>query len=60
MTPLHIRRPSGRRRKVARIPLGRSSEQMGIGVSLAFIALGAILAFALRVDLSGIDIQLVG
>lgn len=33
---------------------------MGIGVSLAFIALGAILAFALRVDLSGIDIQLVG
>ncbi|WP_121432829.1 DUF6458 family protein [Actinomadura pelletieri] len=33
---------------------------MGIGVSLAFIALGAILAFALRVDLSGIDIHLVG
>ena len=33
---------------------------MGIGVSLTFIALGAILAFALRVDLSGIDITLVG
>ncbi|MFI0410261.1 DUF6458 family protein [Actinomadura sp. 3N508] len=33
---------------------------MGIGVSLAFIAMGAILAFALRVDLSGIDIHLVG
>ncbi|MBT2207005.1 MULTISPECIES: DUF6458 family protein [Actinomadura] len=33
---------------------------MGIGVSLAFIALGAILAFALRVDLSGLDIHLVG
>lgn len=33
---------------------------MGIGVSLAFIALGAILAFAIRVDLSGIDIHLVG
>ncbi|MFA1546334.1 DUF6458 family protein [Actinomadura chokoriensis] len=33
---------------------------MGIGVSLAFIALGAILAFALRVDLSGVDIQMVG
>ncbi|TDD81979.1 DUF6458 family protein [Actinomadura rubrisoli] len=33
---------------------------MGIGVSLAFIALGAILAFALRVDLSGVDIHLVG
>lgn len=33
---------------------------MGIGVSLAFITMGAILAFALRVDLSGIDIHLVG
>ncbi|MFF5262522.1 DUF6458 family protein [Actinomadura viridis] len=33
---------------------------MGIGVSLAFIAIGAILAFALQVDLSGINIQLVG
>jgi hypothetical protein len=33
---------------------------MGIGVSLAFIAVGAILAFALRVDLSGVDIHLVG
>ncbi|MFB4316425.1 DUF6458 family protein [Actinomadura sp. 21ATH] len=33
---------------------------MGIGVSLAFIAIGAILAFALQVDLSGINIDLVG
>ncbi|GAA4061625.1 DUF6458 family protein [Actinomadura miaoliensis] len=33
---------------------------MGIGVSLAFIAVGAILAFALRVDLSGVDIRMVG
>ncbi|GAA2618052.1 DUF6458 family protein [Actinomadura fulvescens] len=33
---------------------------MGVGVSLAFISFGAILAFALRVELSGIDIQLVG
>ncbi|GAA4130652.1 DUF6458 family protein [Actinomadura keratinilytica] len=33
---------------------------MGIGVSLAFIAAGAILAFALRVDLSGVDIRMVG
>jgi hypothetical protein len=33
---------------------------MGIGVSLAFIALGAILAFAIRVDLSGLDIHMVG
>jgi hypothetical protein len=33
---------------------------MGIGVSLAFIAVGAILAFAVRVDLSGVDINMVG
>ncbi|MFD0853675.1 DUF6458 family protein [Actinomadura adrarensis] len=33
---------------------------MGIGVSLSFIAIGAILAFALRVDLSGINIHMVG
>ncbi|MGP4023038.1 DUF6458 family protein [Actinomadura sp. 3N407] len=33
---------------------------MGIGVSLAFITIGAILAFALQVDLSGINIELVG
>ncbi|MBE1532381.1 DUF6458 family protein [Actinomadura algeriensis] len=33
---------------------------MGIGVSLAFIAIGAILAFALRIDLSGVNIQMVG
>ncbi|WP_083999585.1 DUF6458 family protein [Actinomadura kijaniata] len=33
---------------------------MGIGVSLAFIAIGAILAFALQIDLSGINITMVG
>lgn len=33
---------------------------MGIGVSLAFITLGMILAFAVRVNLSGLDIHLVG
>ncbi|WP_019633676.1 DUF6458 family protein [Actinomadura atramentaria] len=33
---------------------------MGIGVSLAFMAIGAILAFAIRFDLSGINIHLVG
>ncbi|RAY14706.1 hypothetical protein DPM19_13235 [Actinomadura craniellae] len=33
---------------------------MGIGVSLAFIAIGAILTFALNVDLSGVNIQMVG
>lgn len=33
---------------------------MGIGVSLAFIAIGAILTFALNVELSGVNIQMVG
>jgi hypothetical protein len=33
---------------------------MGIGVSLSFITIGAILAFAIQVDLSGINIHLVG
>ncbi|SEG83104.1 hypothetical protein SAMN04489712_115147 [Thermomonospora echinospora] len=33
---------------------------MGFGTSLAFIAIGAILAFALQIDLSGVNIQMVG
>lgn len=33
---------------------------MGIGTALAFIALGAILAFATHFSVSGIDIQMVG
>jgi hypothetical protein len=33
---------------------------MGLGVSLAFFAIGAILAFAVRFDLSGIDIHMIG
>jgi Domain of unknown function (DUF6458) len=33
---------------------------MGFGASLAFIALGAILAFAVRAELNGVDIQTVG
>ena len=33
---------------------------MGIGASIFLIALGAILAFALNVDLGGIDIQVIG
>lgn len=33
---------------------------MGIGTSLAFIALGAIFAFALNFDVSGVDIHTVG
>jgi hypothetical protein len=33
---------------------------MGIGTALAFIAIGAILAFATHVHLSGVDLQMVG
>ena len=33
---------------------------MGLGVSLFLIALGAILAFAVTADVSGVDIQTVG
>lgn len=33
---------------------------MGFGASLSFIAIGAILAFALKIDLSGVNIQMVG
>ncbi len=33
---------------------------MGIGASIFLIALGAILAFALNVDLGGIDMNVIG
>ena len=33
---------------------------MGIGTALAFIALGAILAFATNFHLSGINVQMIG
>ncbi|MCW2903178.1 MAG: hypothetical protein JWO67_5443 [Streptosporangiaceae bacterium] len=33
---------------------------MGLGVSLAFISIGAILAFATRFTLTGIDIRMIG
>lgn len=33
---------------------------MGIGTGLAFIALGAILAFATHFSVSGIDVQMIG
>jgi hypothetical protein len=33
---------------------------MGIGVSLFLIAIGAILAFALNLDTSGVDLDIVG
>ncbi len=33
---------------------------MGIGVSIVLIAVGAILAFALEVDVAGVDIAVVG
>lgn len=35
-------------------------EEMGIGVSVFLLALGAILAFAVEFDASGIDIDTVG
>jgi uncharacterized membrane protein len=33
---------------------------MGIGASLVFLAVGAILAFATRFELAGIDLQTIG
>ena len=33
---------------------------MGIGASIFLIALGAILAFAVHVDLGGVDISVIG
>ena len=33
---------------------------MGIGVSLLLIALGAILAFAVNAEVSGVDVQTIG
>ena len=33
---------------------------MGIGASIFLIAVGAILAFALNVDLGGVDINVIG
>jgi Domain of unknown function (DUF6458) len=33
---------------------------MGIGVSIFLIAVGAILAFAVTAEISGLDIQIVG
>ncbi len=33
---------------------------MGIGVSLILIAIGAILAFAVNAEVSGLDVQTIG
>ena len=33
---------------------------MGIGVSLILIAIGAILAFAVEAEVSGLDVQTIG
>jgi hypothetical protein len=38
----------------------KETALMGIGTALAFIALGAILAFATHFSVSGVDIQMVG
>lgn len=39
---------------------GRKPLTMGIGTALAFIAIGAIIAFAFHFHVSGIDIHMVG
>ncbi len=41
-------------------PASKGGEVMGIGVSIFLIALGAILAFAVEVTFSGLDLQTVG
>ncbi|GII54131.1 hypothetical protein Pth03_25200 [Planotetraspora thailandica] len=33
---------------------------MGFGASLAFLAIGAVLAFAVKWDIPGIDLQMIG
>ncbi|GII26564.1 DUF6458 family protein [Planotetraspora mira] len=33
---------------------------MGFGASLAFLAIGAVLAFAVKWDVPGIDLQMIG
>ncbi|GAA0998506.1 hypothetical protein GCM10009555_097870 [Acrocarpospora macrocephala] len=33
---------------------------MGFGASLAFVAIGAVLAFAVKWDVPGIDLQMIG
>jgi hypothetical protein len=38
----------------------KETALMGIGTALAFIALGAILAFATHFSVSGIDVQMIG
>src|SRR5688500_9833773 len=59
---LSVRRPPPVRR--ARDPgtggTATKGVAMRLGTAIVLLALGAILAFALRVDLSGIDLQLVG
>ena len=33
---------------------------MGIGASITLLAIGAILAFAVQADISGLDVQVIG
>ncbi|MBA2272827.1 MAG: hypothetical protein H0W21_02840 [Actinobacteria bacterium] len=44
----------------SRVPFSGGDVVMGIGVSIFLLALGAILAFAVEFDTSGIDIDTVG
>src|SRR3954467_10816278 len=46
-------------------PVGRARDRekgvsMRLGTAIVLLALGAILTFALRVDVSGVDLQVVG
>ena len=43
-----------------RCAVDRVTRGMGIGVSIFLIAVGLILALAVNVDLSGIDVQTIG
>src|SRR4051794_27104873 len=41
-------------------PTARNGVAMRLGTAIVLLALGAILTFALRVDVSGVDLQVVG
>lgn len=44
----------------ARLPDWRRRNEMGIGVSVFLLAIGAILTFATNVSVSGLDLDVVG
>jgi Domain of unknown function (DUF6458) len=42
------------------VPVVREEVTIGIGASIFLIAVGAILAFAVTAEISGLDIEIVG